>query len=133
MKIGFLLVAVLCCVFVFGSMTAISALPNGIYPAKIGSYTVIGSGGYSTVGFTLKSPQPGTLKYVWKSELLFESYHVQLDTFYYTTSGVQKTVTDDIDVKLMGYWRGQLLQTPDIDTTRDIKVRVTTWRIDSPR
>jgi|GEM_PF-3578912 len=130
MKKGFLVVAVLCCVFVFGSMTAISASsPSGTYTATIGSYTAIGTGAWNTVGFTLNSPQAETLQYEWKSNLVYEMYHVQLETMYYTTSGIQNIVTDDIDVKIMGYHTGQLLQTPDIDMTRNVYVRVTSWRI----
>lgn len=130
MKKGFLVVAFLCCVFVFGSMTAISAAsPSGIYTAQIGSYTAIGTGAWNTVGFTLNSPQAETLQYEWKSNLVYEMYHVQLETMYYTTSGIQNIVTDDIDVKIMGYHTGQLLQTPDIDLTRNVYVRVTSWRI----
>ncbi len=129
MKKGFLVVAVLCCIFVFGSMTAISASPSGTYTATIGSYTAIGSGPWNTVGFTLTSPQASTLQYEWKSNLVYEKYHVQLETMYYTTSGLQNIVTDDIDVMIMGYYTGHLLQTPDIDMTRNVYVRVTTWRI----
>ncbi len=130
MKKGFLLVAVLCCVFVFGSITSISAAsPSGTYNVNIGSYTAIGSGPWNTVGFTLYSPQAETLQYEWKSNLVYEIYHVQLETWYYTTSGIQNFVSDDIDVKIMGYYTGKLLQTPDIDMTRNVYVRVTSWRI----
>ena len=127
MKKGFLVVAVLCCLF--GSMTAISASPSGIYTTNIGSYTAIGSGPWNTVGFTLTSPQASTLQYEWKSNLVYEKYHVQLETMYFTTSGLQNIVTDDIDVMIMGYHTGKLLQTPDIDLTRNVYVRVTSWRI----
>lgn len=130
MKKGFLVGAVLCCVFVFGSMTAISAAsPSGIYNVAIGSYTAIGSGPWNTVGFTLTSPQAETLQYEWKSNIVYDRYHVQLETMYYTTSGIQNIVTDDIDVMIMGYHTGKLLQTPDIDLTRNVYVRVTSWRI----
>jgi hypothetical protein len=129
MNKGFLVAAVLCCVFAFGSMTAISASPSGIYTANIGSYTAIGTGPWNTVGFTLNSPQAETLQYEWKSELVYESYHVQLETLYYTTSGIRNIVTDDIDIMMRGYYNGKLLQTPDIDTTKSVYVRVDTWRI----
>lgn len=131
MKKGFLVAAVLCCVFVFGSMTAISASPSGTYLANIGSYTAIGTGPWNTVGFTLNSPQAETLQFEWKSEIVYEQYHVQLETMYTKTSGIREIVTDDMDIMLMGYYKGKLLQTPDIDMTKNVYVKVDTWRISS--
>ncbi|ADZ10217.1 hypothetical protein Metbo_1998 [Methanobacterium lacus] len=131
MKKGFLVAAVLCCVFAFGSMTAISAAPTGTYLANIGSYTAVGTGPWNTVGFTLNSPQAETLQFEWKSEIVYEKYHVQLETIYTKTSGIREIVTDDMDIMLMGYYNGKLLQTPDIDLTKNVYVTVTTWRINS--
>ena len=131
MKKGFLVVAVLCCVFVFGSMTANSAtLPSGGYTVTIGSYFVLGLGPWNTQGFTLTSPQADTLQYEWKEGQVYQqSYHVQLKTLYYKISGDQNVVTDEFDVIGMGDWQGHLLQTPDIDTSKNVYVGIKTWVI----
>lgn len=131
MKKEFLVGAVLCCVFVFGSMTAISAtLPSGAYTVTIGSYFLLGGGPWNTQGFTLTSPQAETLQYEWKEGQVYQkSYHVQLQTMYFTTSGVRNIVTDEFDVIGMGDWHGHLLQTPDIDMSRNVIVGITTWVI----
>ncbi|MDP3033842.1 MAG: Ig-like domain-containing protein [Methanobacteriaceae archaeon] len=131
MKKEFLIVAViLCCVFV--SMTAISAsyLPSGYYNnVNIGNYQPIGAGPFNTVGFTITSPSSSSLKTEWKSELVYISYHVDIDIAYYTTTGTLKFVADDFDVPIMGDYSGHTLETPDIDTSRNIYVSVTSRKI----
>lgn len=121
-----LIVAVLCCVF--ASMTAISAsyLPSGYYNnVNIGNYQPIGAGPFNTVGFTITSPSSSSLKTEWRSELVYISYQVEIDIAYYTTTGTLKRVSDDFDVPIMGDYSGHTLETPDIDTSRNVYVSVT--------
>lgn len=125
-----LIVAVLCCVFV--SMTAISAsyLPSGYYNnVNIGNYQPIGAGPFNTVGFTITSPSSSSLKTEWRSELVYISYQVEIDIAYYTTTGTLKRVSDDFDVPIMGDYSGHTLETPDIDTSRNVYVSVTSRKI----
>ncbi len=130
MKKEFLIVAFVCCVF--ASMTAISAsyLPSGYYNnVKIGNYQPIGAGPFNTVGFTITSPSSSSLKTEWRSELVYVSYNVQIDIAYYTTTGTLKRVADDFDVPIMGDYSGHTLETPDIDTSRNIYVSVTSQKL----
>ncbi|PKL69103.1 MAG: hypothetical protein CVV28_03025 [Methanobacteriales archaeon HGW-Methanobacteriales-1] len=130
MKKKFLILAFVCCVFV--SMTAISAsyLPSGYYNnVNIGNYQPIGAGPFNTVGFTITSPSSSSLKTEWRSELVYVSYHVQIDIAYYTTTGTLKRVADDFDVPIMGDYSGHTLETPDIDTSKNVIVSVTSQKL----
>lgn len=125
-----LIVAVLFGVFV--SMTALSAsyLPSGYYNnVNIGNYQPIGAGPFNTVGFTITSPSSSSLKTEWRSELVYISYQVEIDIAYYTTTGTLKRVSDDFDVPIMGDYSGHTLETPDIDTSRNVYVSVTSRKI----